>query len=977
MIKAARLVMESSVCCLQSVFQKSFPSITYHTLNAKRRLLQMPLVAIQVWNANTKRPEVQLVELVEGVDYLKVLHLLNGLSTKQKTPEPSLSKTQLNQLLLMAQSDREKELVKCTAFRASGLSITAARNHYGFQNLVERLSRLEESIKEVVSLRECIDDLSHVQEKVFMMSLGYDVSDDSDSSQGSDDENDSVNLIPELACDEDNSVVEESINLSHDEFLKILPECLFNWFQVIERISEENPDKDEDHIANILDGFIPIAMKYTFDDSDKSLLEQSYQAFKCDLPRQNIVNREVNALDGLIVTDSESDDPDQYLKLDITSERAKALITKKRQQVQRHQKSKKIAERNFLSRTISSKTRGIVKDFPNIGNEIETFVENCNVGADAWRRTGVLTFDGNTRVKRKATYERIRQHLTNVYKRHFSYGSVVQLCIARNRRRKSAKRYKGVAKVTSRRARKGFMLKYNPDAHWSAAFYRNLNHVQYTDGRHILNVNRDDAAGFRLDTMATHRLHRTPMVQGSQSITTYTDYVNRYKAVLQTTSYNFSKTNTTSEQCAGVVKATGLFPKNPAQHLQDLEMLENAADIKSAFINPLTGARKLIECIRVDGAADEGPSHEEVQFMWTARHLSKPTLATLVTARNSGSSYLNRVELQNGCLAVAHANLFIPSTLGGSCMDSTQIHKERYENNMTLATDVYLNRVNGCPCGETVIHLYKGADSSEQQVTRKYILQYLKGSKAQKQQLKSNMPELYAYFEQVWKIRESHMLKDLPSQYAFHLVCCFDLACTHPLCLQGNSNGIPEWFNSGPLVTQLPFPIPDPTRCYGNDQCNKCKGFCCGHFMKPESTLTSLLSPMRKPPSAVLKEAFDSFQTFPPSDSEATYSELSKRVMLSVEDVKMWLDHLNTIQENRKKGAIKAAETRRQKNKASKTTRESEYQCGVCSTPYQEFTGTSEQWIGCDMCDTWYHFICVGISVASAVFLCRNCDQKS
>ncbi len=112
-------------------------------------------------------------------------------------------------------------------------------------------------------------------------------------------------------------------------------------------------------------------------------------------------------------------------------------------------------------------------------------------------------------------------------------------------------------------------------------------------------------------------------------------------------------------------------------------MLENATNIKSAFINPLTSARKLIECIRVDGAADEGPSHEEVQFMWTARHLSKPTLATLVTARNSGSSYLNRA-------------------IGGSCMDSTQIHKERYENNMTLATDVYMNRVNGCPCGETV-----------------------------------------------------------------------------------------------------------------------------------------------------------------------------------------------------------------------------------------------------------------------------------
>ena len=98
----------------------------------------------------------------------------------------------------------------------------------------------------------------------------------------------------------------------------------------------------------------------------------------------------------------------------------------------------------------------------------------------------------------------------------------------------------------------------------------------------------------------------------------------------------------------------------------------------------------------------------------------------------------------------------------------------------------------------------------------------------------------------------------------------------------------------------------------------------------------------------------------------------------------MWFDHLNTIQENRKKGAIKAAESRRQKKKATPTsktktagTRESDYQCGVCSIPYQEFTGTSEQWIGCDKCDTWYHFTCIGISVAPAVFLCRECDQRS
>ena len=41
----------------------------------------------------------------------------------------------------------------------------------------------------------------------------------------------------------------------------------------------------------------------------------------------------------------------------------------------------------------------------------------------------------------KATYEGIRQHLQQVYNRTFSYGTVVQLCIPRNKRRMSAKWY--------------------------------------------------------------------------------------------------------------------------------------------------------------------------------------------------------------------------------------------------------------------------------------------------------------------------------------------------------------------------------------------------------------------------------------------------------------------------------------------------------------------------------------------------------
>ena len=142
----------------------------------------------------------------------------------------------------------------------------------------------------------------------------------------------------------------------------------------------------------------------------------------------------------------------------------------------------------------------------------EQFVQENNVGADHWR-TGILTFDGNTRVGQKVTFRRTQDHLQRVYKCKFSYGSVLELCVARNKRR-SAKWYCGVTQVTCRKARKGFQMKFNPDAHWSSAFYCGLNHVQYQDGRNTMNLNRDNASGFRLDTLSTHRLHKTLVVKG-------------------------------------------------------------------------------------------------------------------------------------------------------------------------------------------------------------------------------------------------------------------------------------------------------------------------------------------------------------------------------------------------------------------------------------------------------------------------------
>ena len=96
--------------------------------------------------------------------------------------------------------------------------------------------------------------------------------------------------------------------------------------------------------------------------------------------------------------------------------------------------------------------------------------------------------------------------------------------------------------------------------------------LQLEDGRDKVVLNRDDAAGFRLDTTYTHKQHKILADAEEPELTTRTDYVNKYASVLQTTSYLFMGRESTVETPVGVVKPHTVFEKNPAQHAADFEM---------------------------------------------------------------------------------------------------------------------------------------------------------------------------------------------------------------------------------------------------------------------------------------------------------------------------------------------------------------------------------------------------------------------
>ena len=101
------------------------------------------------------------------------------------------------------------------------------------------------------------------------------------------------------------------------------------------------------------------------------------------------------------------------------------------------------------------------------------------------------------------------------------------------------------------------------------------------------------------------------------------------------------------------------------------------------------------------------------------------------------------MELQNGCLAIAQSNLFIPSTLCWSNFNESGLDEPKLEENLLAATDVLIDRVSGAPCGESEITLVQGARDEVSQAcndSRADLVTFLNGKSSEKQQLLDTKP---------------------------------------------------------------------------------------------------------------------------------------------------------------------------------------------------------------------------------------------
>ena len=147
------------------------------------------------------------------------------------------------------------------------------------------------------------------------------------------------------------------------------------------------------------------------------------------------------------------------------------------------------------------------------------------------------------------------------------------------------------------------------------------------------------------------------------------------------------------------VKAQFVYPKNPSQQAAVL-MLGNHTE----FFEHLKD--KELNYILVDGAHDENPTELDTQFLWTERHATNSKTCTIVITHHSSGSHLNRIELQNGCLALVHSHLFIPATLYGHNYNEKGLDSVKLDAARKVLKK---NRVDGAPSSDTPNCQPKGA----------------------------------------------------------------------------------------------------------------------------------------------------------------------------------------------------------------------------------------------------------------------------
>ena len=81
-----RSVLEEGYCILSEAFRLAPPRVKYTAEHARRKFLQMPLVAVRIGDPTRGQSFSSLMEMFPGIDYSKMGMILHSLTVSQTEP---------------------------------------------------------------------------------------------------------------------------------------------------------------------------------------------------------------------------------------------------------------------------------------------------------------------------------------------------------------------------------------------------------------------------------------------------------------------------------------------------------------------------------------------------------------------------------------------------------------------------------------------------------------------------------------------------------------------------------------------------------------------------------------------------------------------------------------------------------------------------------------------------------------------------
>lgn len=169
MITAAEIVQREHIFPLASVYKEAFPTVTYQSESAKKRLLKMPLACIRVGKVSDGTAQLLVMELVTGLDYRKIQQMCAKVKSVSSAAH-ALSKDEVKRVLSLAQSECEKECLRYAMYKSYGLTPSGARRRFGFERMGERAKDVESCIKVVEEIKLSFEDLAAMRLKALMSS---------------------------------------------------------------------------------------------------------------------------------------------------------------------------------------------------------------------------------------------------------------------------------------------------------------------------------------------------------------------------------------------------------------------------------------------------------------------------------------------------------------------------------------------------------------------------------------------------------------------------------------------------------------------------------------------------------------------------------------------------------------------------------------------------------------------------------------